>query len=71
MNESIAEFVGALLEWGLGVIGVGGGGLVVGGGTLLLVRRSPFQKRRLLPMRILIFPKKPPIFKIQVRFFST
>ena len=44
MNESIAEFVGALLEWGLGVIGVGGGGLggdIVTGTSLAVSKKAP------------------------------
>ena len=49
MNESIAEFVGALLEWGLGVIGVGGGGLVVGGGHCYWYVARRFKKGACYP----------------------
>ena len=70
MNESIAKFVGGLI--GVGVGGdLGGRWWLGGGGGFLMVRRLWFQKVPAIYEDFVFFPKKPPILKIQVRFFST
>ena len=63
MNESIAEFVGALLEWGLGVIGVGGGGLVVGGGDIVTGTSLAVSKKAPATHEDFDFSQKTPDFQ--------
>ena len=69
MNESIAKFVGAWLEWGGGG-DLGGRWLGVGifiGTSLVVPKKVP----AIYWDFDFFFSKKPPILKIQVRFFST